>query len=153
MQSLKKYGCACECLLELCRKHGRDITEDEFLNEFARRYPIWFSRPGVTNEMTVCEIAKSLGIANSGSVFIDKERVIEFAKHYKEERVSGVLVYTERMPVNGALAHIYHTMLLLDADQDGFRVWCPYQNAAPKEETHTWKEWSDWMMHALVLGP
>lgn len=155
MQNLNVFGCACRCVIELCSRNNRPITEADFLAEFSRKYPSWFRRTGLTSENMIAEICRKLGISSKISITIDKDLVIDYFQKYKNSLVSGILIYTERMPVppNQNLGIVYHCMLLVEADQAGFKVWCPYQDGTHQEITLTWKEWADWMMHATVLVP
>ncbi len=153
MQNLNTFGNACRCLIELARRNGRDIAETDFLDEFSRKYTSWFRQSGYTNEFSILEIARDLGIAKNTIVTLDKDLVLKYQSHYGDRHVSGIFLYTERMLVDGELSAIYHCMLLLDADPEGLKVWCPYEDGSSQEGILTWQQWTDYMMHALVLLP
>lgn len=153
MQNFNTYGCTIRCLLEMASRHGRVITEQEVLAEFGRKYPNWLPQPGIIDVMAACEIARAMGLAGRVLVTIDQAEMVKFAKGLKDRLICGVLVVRERNLVNAVLEPSYHTMLLVDANNNGLKIWSPQQDGTGIEEDYTWAQWQNLMMHGLLFAP
>ena len=152
-RNLKIYGCVCRSLLELCRRRGFFIKEKDFLNQFSSKYPEWFSQPGNADLIILCEICKTLGLAQKINLTIDKDLIQTSFKDFRERRNNGILIFTERWPnKKGELGHTYHCMLLIDANKKGLKCWTSTQKGRHKILRLKWKDWDIRMFHGLVLN-
>lgn len=151
MQNFNTYGCSIRCLLEMAQRHGREISEQEVLKQFGPRFPIWLIQPGIVDLITLCAIARELGIASQACITTDQDEIIRYAALIKDRKMAGLLVNSERKMEDAKLAVGHHTMLLLDADANGFRVWSPLQNGAAQEIVYTWIEWRGYFMNGVAF--
>lgn len=148
---LNQYGAACRCLLRLRENQGEPgISDAAFIARFLPRFPEWHAQPGLTTPVTLLEIAREFGLADH----IDSVRAYDdVLRAFRAGR--GILVATDRAPeqrepVGGGP----YVMLLVDADETGFSVWCPYpsgQSDVLPRAARVW--WDRWQATALVLEP
>ncbi|MBI5691020.1 MAG: hypothetical protein HZC55_13110 [Verrucomicrobia bacterium] len=154
MSDLSRYGGACRCLLRLRENLGAPGRSDAaFIAEFLPRYPEWRDFPGATDLFALLELAKALLPQTAGrfEVFRDYARIL------REHRSGqGIIIYTERAPEQNELTleDQRHVLLLVEADEDAFVVWCPYrsgQSALLPRAERRW--WDRWLAIGIVLQP
>lgn len=141
--NLNTYGCACRCLLELLRRSGNPLTEQEFLNRYLPKIPIWQKQPGITDTLMVFQLAVDLRLASRISVFRDYDIVLK-----QFEGGASILVQTERELSQDATQSqgiLYHCTLLDQISTQSFVLWSPFQNGTagvlPPAAPEWWEKW------------
>ena len=150
--NLNQHGAACRCLLRLRENAGEPgMSDAAFIARFLPHYPEWRDQPGITDAVTIIDLARELRLAFRGETFRDYDRVL--AEHRAGR---SVLVQTERVPEqieSGTSARRY-VMLLVEMSDEHFTVWCPYpsgQSDTLPPAARVW--WDRWQTSGLVLYP
>ena len=110
-EQFAKFGCACKCLFALSLASGSGKTKTEFIDEFTQQYAFWEKQEqcGIADTGIILDMARKLGLATSFQIFIGKDSV---RKQIKEEKVRGILLFTERQLLeDGSIAYSNHCRL------------------------------------------
>lgn len=121
-QQFDQFGCACRCLIALANANKKsNLTIEGFIETFAKKYPCWerYQKCGLTDTSMVLDMARSLGLADSCQVFINKDKVRDALINQK---VLGVLLFTEKTrEANNSFVDYFHCWVVDSTLADGGR--------------------------------
>jgi hypothetical protein len=152
MTNLNQYGAGCRCLLRLRENEGQPgMSDAAFLAQYQSRFPEWQERPGLTDLSALLELAKEMRLAGSVGISRDYDRVLH---EHRDDR--SILVLTERVPeqTRTGPAHSPFTLLLVEASDEAFTLWCPYPSGLSDvlpAAARTW--WDEWLAIGIILHP
>lgn len=142
--SLDRHGAASRCLLHLWENQGRPtLTDREFLQRHAARFPRWTTHPGELDAVTLGQLAPDFGYLPDMTTTQDYDETLRAHRAGRD-----VIVLTQCAPVQemqtGAVRP--HALVLEAMDEEGFTAWCPFASGASavleRVEKIWWPRWS-----------
>ena len=144
------HACVCRCLVELQRRRGEQLADEDIYNFLVAEYPAWVVQPGAMDTMGFCRVVREFKIGKYVETFIDAERIFEESKR---AGFVGLVGITERLAISNkpGLSKTYHG-LLITPKEDQFDVWCPKGDGTFTEFQAPWSTWYQWMLKGHVIA-
>jgi hypothetical protein len=119
----KINGCGCRCLIAIAGWLGKPISKADFIDRFSGKYTLWHETKqcGVTNTEMLFSMAKDLGLATTGSTFINKDKVRELMRTGEAKAV--ILVTEKRVRGNSKTPEDYYHCALVRQKQPHQSAW------------------------------
>ncbi|HLP25929.1 MAG TPA: hypothetical protein VK477_09640 [Acidobacteriota bacterium] len=140
VRTLDRFGGASRCLLRLWENEGHlSPSEDEYLRRFEGQFPHWETRPGELDVSSLAIVARALGFGQEFRVSGDYDAVL--AAHGAGDAVLVAMDKAIRPTVDNPDSLPQFTVLE-QIDEEGFRVWCPFESGAsdvlPRADRRSW---------------
>ena len=132
----------------MSRLRGGQLTSDEFLNIFLRKYPKWNKKCGITNTSDLIDIARELTLCNVALALRNK---VYIKKLLKDDPTLGILVLTD-IEKNDPNQDLHHCRLLIKVHHDLWELFHPDQSGQDKHVSETEHALEAQYAHFLVLG-
>jgi hypothetical protein len=139
-RTLDRFGGASRCLLRLWENEGHlSPSEEEYLGRFEEQFPHWEKRPGELDVGSLAIVARALGFAGDFQISGDYDAVL--AAHQAGDSVLVAMDKATR-PTTESSDSLPQFMVLEQIDEEGFRVWCPFESGAsdvlPRADRRSW---------------
>lgn len=140
VRTLDRFGGASRCLLRLWENEGHlSPSEEEYLRRFESQFPHWETRPGELDVSSLAIVARALGLGDEFKVSGNYEAVLG------AHRAGDPVLVTMDKAVRPATENpdSAPTVTVLEQiDEEGFRVWCPFESGAsdvlPRADRRSW---------------
>lgn len=101
--SINEWSCALACIEWVCRKWGKELTQDHLISNYGLWFPEWFHRKGLMGRGDIINLFLRLGFPiRNFAHFNEKEEVLRLINaHYANYAAGFVLT---RKPCNHCLA-------------------------------------------------
>ncbi|MBI5424922.1 MAG: hypothetical protein HZA32_12660 [Opitutae bacterium] len=140
VRTLDRFGGASRCLLRLWENEGHlSPSEEDYLNRFEGQFPHWETRPGELDVGSLAVVARALGLGEEFKVTGDYDAVL-----LAHRGGDAVLVAMDKAlrPTNERSDTLLQFTVLEQIDEEGFRVWCPFESGAsdvlPRADRRSW---------------
>lgn len=104
------YGCASRCLIALANSSGKNISLEQFIDQYTPKYWASSNQCGALTFTQIIEIANDLGLASDIKLTSDISAVRTLVK---QKAVTAILVYTKKKyELDGTLSDYHHCSIV-----------------------------------------